>query len=361
MRTRSRSPLALTIALAIVAAACAGPSGEPADPSRPKVAFFQDLSVEDPLDLVSPSFLAMEAGLDQAVAGGIDAVPELVQFDTGGDRAAALESAREVATDDAFVAVVVAPFWTLPDDVAEVFADAGLAVLSLSDGPRPGAPGLVWRRFVAPAPAQAEELAARGEASTGGTVCVIADDTPRAVALAASVQEALGTRAIRRTATSVDGCGAVIWTGGSSGAATLRGAIPRTPLVVGDAAKTAAYLDAALPGSDGTVAVCPCVDVATATDLSARRFVNGYQATTGLAPGVFAAEGWDVASLLAELAADRVAPAVDRAAYLDAIGTVTAVPGAGGGIAFDALGEPLGDAAKADASEAAGRRWLPLG
>jgi ABC-type branched-subunit amino acid transport system substrate-binding protein len=358
MPTRRRSALALTIALAVVAPACARGSGS-ADVAGPTIAFFQDLSVEDPLDLVSPSFLALEAGLELTVERGVDDVPVLEQFDTGGDPDEALAMARTVATDDRYVAVVAAPFWTMPDDVATVFADAGLPVLSLSDGPRPTAPGLVWRRFVAPAPALADELAARAETSTEGSICVMPDDWPRAVALATAVEERVGERASIRTAERSDGCDAVVWTGGTSGAVALRTELPAgTPFIVADAAKTERYLDEALPGSDGTAAVCPCVEATTATDLQARRFVNGYQAATGLAPGVFAAEGWDVAFLLSELAAHDVAPPGDRSGYREAIETVTGVPGVGGRVDFDAEGEPLGAASRAHTSVAAGRRWL---
>lgn len=358
MPTRRRSALALVIALAIVTPACSG-SGPP-DAPRPVIAFFQDLSVEDSLDLVSPSFLALEAGLEQTAERGVDGVPILEQFDTRGRPDEALAMAREVADDDRYVAVVAAPFWTMPDGAAAVLADAGLPVLSLSDGPRPTAPGLVWRRFVAPEPALAEGLAAHAETSTEGAICAVSDDSTRADALATAVAALVGDRAEIRPPDLTDGCDAVVWTGGTSGAVALRTDLSDgTPLIVGDAAKTALYLEEALPGSDGTIAVCPCVEATTATDLRARRFVNGYQAATGLAPGVFAAEGWDVAFLLSELAAHDVGPFGDRAAYRAAIETITGVSGVGGPVDFDAQGEPLGAAATARTSVAAGPRWLP--
>jgi len=358
MPTRHRSTLALVIAFAIVTPACWRSGFH--DATGPRIAFFQDLSVEDPLDLVSPSFLALEAGLEQASERGVDGVPTLEQFDTGGDPGTALEMADAVAADGRYVAVVGAPFWTMPDDVARVFADAGLPVLSLSDAPRPNVPKLVWRRFVAPEPALADELAARAEASTEGWICVVADASVRARELGTEVVERVGARASIRPADRSDGCGAVVWTGGTSGAVTLRHDLPDgTAFIVGDAAKTALYLDEALPVSDGTMAVCPCVEATTVTDLRARRFVNGYQGATGLAPGVFAAEAWDIAYLLSELVAHDVAPPGDRAAYRAAIETVTGVPGVGGPVDFDAEGEPLGTAAAARTSVAAGRRWLP--
>lgn len=359
MPSRRRPTFALVIALAIVASACSRGTN-PADAALPTIAFFQDLSVEDSLDLVSPSFLALEAGLEQTAERGVEGVPVLEQFDTGGDRATALDMARSVAADDRYVAVVGAPFWTMPADVAAIFAEAGLPVLSLSDGPRPSAPDLVWRRFVAPAPALADGLAARAGTATDGSICVMSDGSTRADALAGAVVDRLTDRASIPAADRTAGCGAVVWTGGPSGAISLRGTMSATtPFIVGDAAKTALYLDEALPGSDGTIAVCPCVEATTATDLRARRFVNGYQAATGLAPGIFGAEGWDVAFLLSELAAHETGPEGDRDAYRTSIATVTGVPGVGGVVSFDAEGEPLGAAAVADASVAAGRRWLP--
>jgi len=359
MRIRSRRSLALLVALAVVVSACGG-GGEPGAAPGPKVAFLQDLSIEDSVGTVSPSFLALEAGLQETADRGVDGVPELEQFDTGGDPSAALDAARTVAADDAYVAVVAAPFWTMPDEVATVLAAAGVPVLSLSDGARPQAADLVWRRFVAPAPAQADALAADAEAATAGSVCVVSDGSARADALEATVGRRLGARADPRTVDAVGDCSVVVWTGGPSGAVTLRAALPAdADLIVSDAAKTAAYLDAALPGSDGTLAVCPCVEATTATDLRARRFVNGYQAATGIAPGVFAAEGWDVATLLSELAAHDVGASGDRAAYRAAIAGVTAVPGVGGGIFFDVQGEPIGAAGTARTSVASGRRWLP--
>ncbi len=362
MHMPRRSLPILAVAIAIVVSACAG-SGAPVPAAEgPKVAFFQDLSVEDPLDLVSPSFLALEAGLAEGVRRGIEHVPVAVQFDTGGDPLVALELAQTVAADDSYVAIVVAPFWAMPAETATVFATAGLPVLSLSDGALPAVPGLRWRRFVAPAPAQAAELAVRAARSAAGSVCIVDEGTARSQALATAVAERLAGRASPRKVGDTGGCRAVVWTGGPSGAVSIRTSLdPVIPLLVSDAAKAAAYLDAAAPASDGTVAVCPCVDVSTDTSLGSRRFVNAYQAATGLAPGVYAAEGWEIATLLVRLAGDDAVASGGRAGFASAIDALGATQGIAGKVAFDARGDPSGELAAAHATRASGLRWIGLG
>lgn len=359
MRIRRRSFPILAVALAIMASACSGAGAPKPAVASPKVAFFQDLSLEDPLDLVSPSFLALGAGLADGARGGVGNVPVAVQFDTGGDPLVALELAQTVAADDSYVAIVAAPFWAMSEEVAVVFATAGLPLLSLSDGALPAVPGLVWRRFVAPAPAQAEELSARAARSAVGPVCIVDEGSTRSQALAAAVARRLAGRAAPREAGDTGGCHAVVWTGGPSGAVSIRASLdPAIPLLVSDAAKAAGYLDAANPASDGTVAVCPCLDVSTDTSIEARRFVNVYQAATGLAPGVYAAEGWEVAILLVRLAGDAAVAPRGRAGFRSAIGALVATGGIAGDVTFDAHGDPTGELATAHATRAAGLRWI---
>jgi len=50
-----------------------------------KIAFFQDLSVGDPLELVSPSFLAMQAAVEDH-GTGLGSAIRIDQFDTRGNR-----------------------------------------------------------------------------------------------------------------------------------------------------------------------------------------------------------------------------------------------------------------------------------
>ena len=123
-----------------------------------RIAFFEDLSVPEHVDLVSPSFLALDMVLARRTEGAVAPV-EVVQLDTGGDEATAQDMADDVAADPSFVMAVVAPFWREPAGVARTLAEAGVPTISLSpaspspwtlppnDRP-PGDPGELWRRLV---------------------------------------------------------------------------------------------------------------------------------------------------------------------------------------------------------------------
>src|SRR5687767_9853989 len=103
-----RPSSAMLLAVACTVFAACTPTGA-AEAQVVRIAFFQDLSVPDHVDLVSPSFLAFDLALQRRLAGlGIEA--ELVQLDTGGDAAQALDMARDVVADPSYALAVVAPF-----------------------------------------------------------------------------------------------------------------------------------------------------------------------------------------------------------------------------------------------------------
>jgi branched-chain amino acid transport system substrate-binding protein len=331
-RRRTRTA-ALLIALGLVVPACDRTDPPVADTPAAKIAFFQDLSVDDSIDLVSPSFLALDLRLRQARDEGVADVPLTVQFDTGGDPAMALEEARTVAQDPTYVAAVIAPFFRLPADASQVLASAQVATLSLSSltgsswssSVRGGGPFLA---LVGRVGRQADLLAAQrsSAAATNSALCVTGDPSSWSDAFQASLLDALPPRtptviptgasgtvgaAVRST-----GCHQLVWTGGTTGAVTLRNQIPSSVKMSGsDAMRTAEFLAGAASRGDGTVATCSCADANLSIALPAQRFVNTYQADTGLAPGMYAAEGWDLGGILLGFvrlgASDR--PAVTRA------------------------------------------------
>lgn len=95
------------------------------------------------------------------------------------------------------------------------------------------------------------------------------------------------------------GCRRLVWTGGTTEAAVLRDRLPRSITMVGsDAMRTTAYLSAATGTGADTIATCSCVDVNLSIAPAAQRFVNVYQSSSGLTPGIYAAEGWDLGGIL---------------------------------------------------------------
>jgi len=350
-----------------------------------KIAFFQDLSVSDHVDLVSPSFLA----LDMVVARRLTdrgTAAEVVQLDTGGEPAAAIEMAREVASDPSYVMAVAAPFWDEPSDVAQILAEAGVPTVSLSPvsgspwaGPSspPGDAAALWRRFVPDRSAEASLLAElAGRRSPEGLeepVCLVRDGSTYGQGLVDQVGRGLGTSpsevidgwnpAAAAEAIVTAGCRVVVWGGFPPGARDLAramresGSVRGRPVdLAGDALKTT--IPPTSPAGDGAVVgsvACSCVDVSIEIGLASRRFVNAYQSEHGLTPGVYAAEGWDAGRFVSDAI---VGGARDREAMREAVGALSVFRGVARTYAFDRMGELIGG--DAGLFVAAGTRWLPL-
>ena len=386
--TSSQRPFPQSVVQSVVAVALATALGPctivgPGDAAIARIAFFQDLSVPEHVDLVSPSFLALETVVERRAQGRPSPV-EIVQFDTGGDEGAATEMASEVAADPSYVAAVAAPFWEEPPEVARILADAGVPTVSLSpvspspwlrepsDRP-PGDPLELWRRLVPDQAAQAEllaDLAARTSAEgEREPVCLVDDSTTYGIGLLEAIGVGLGEWPSTRVsvveapeAVASSGCSVVVWGGFPPGAQQLAQALREAGVsrgrpvdFAGDAMKT--VIPPTSPSGDGVVVgsvACPCVDVTLELALASRRFVNAYQSEHGLTPGVYAAEGWDAGRFLAQAVESGV---TDRAAMRARFATLMAYQGVGRRYVFDTTGELLRPSA--GLYVASGTRWLP--
>ena len=380
-----RSSTVRLLAVAITVLVACSPVPRDDDPRAVKIAFFQDLSVPESLDLVSPSFLALDTVVQREVVGGEGIDAEVVQLDTGGDATTAAGMAREVAADPSFVLAVIAPFWKEPPEVARILAEAAVPTMSLSpesaspwlSAPSPpGDPAELWRRFVPDRGTQAVLLAGVARRSSDDAtqpVCLVGDGSDYSAELATGIEAALGplsstlfegadaSAAAHELASS--GCGVVVWTGFPPGARDLAEAMreadpatERTIDLAGDALK--AVMPLMSSGGEGVVVesvTCPCVDVSVALDLASRTFLNAYQSEHGLAPGVYAAEAWDAASIVAEA---LTSGGSTRAGMRAAFRAITSYDGVAQTYTFDSEGEPIG--ARAGLFTAAGTRWLPL-
>jgi ABC-type branched-subunit amino acid transport system substrate-binding protein len=382
MTFRLRSAPACFLAVALTAvAACSSTSG---DGVSVKVAFLQDLSIPDHVDLVSPSFLAFDMVVQRRLEPrGITV--DVVQFDTGGDASAAIEIAEQVAGDPSFVLAVAAPFWNEPAEVAHILAEAGVPTMSLSPisrspwvapTPPPGVATELWRRLVPDRSAEASLLAEladlRSPNGASRPVCLVDDGSRYGRGLAGQVEGEIGGASM-----SIDGsepvaaadaiaaarCPVVVWSGFPSGARDLARAMREAgsargrPIdLAGDALKTA--IPPTSPAGDGPVVgsvACSCVDVSTDLELRSRRFVNAYQSEHGLTPGVFAAEAWDAGRMVAGWVAAGV---TDRASMRGAFSDLTAYDGVARAYVFDGEGELVGGTARLFV--ASGTRWLPV-
>jgi ABC-type amino acid transport substrate-binding protein len=129
--------------------------------------------------------------------------------------------------------------------------------------------------------------------------------------------------------------------------------------VFGSAAmKTDTYLSTTLGAGDGTIVTCACVDLGSSTRPEARRFIHDFQSQYGTAPGVDAAEAWDVGGML--LRAFR-GGASTRGSVSAALTASDAYTGLANTYRFAGDGELAPGSSQIHLFRAQGVRWVPLG
>jgi hypothetical protein len=303
--------LPFVVCAAVVATAC---RPQPAvEGSGPRVVVFQDGSWPDARDVVSPGVLGVQVGLAGALS--------LEVVETGSSGAAGSAQVEAAAADPSVVAAVVAPLTELAEGTVAALRAAGIPVLSLSSSiPAPRGTGAPWRSFVPTVRQEASALARLAAPSrVGASVCVaggqegawsasLATATVRRSAartgVAARTAALSGAPAEVATAALRRGCGELIWTGSAGDAATLWGTLAAAPdppaLLVADT---------------------------TSRDPRAQRFLHDFQAATGLDPGPFAAEGWDVGRALAWIVRQGSASRAAVSAGLEARSRIGGVGG----------------------------------
>lgn len=383
MRTTTRWT-AVALAAAGIMASCTragtsaapGPvSPSPQTPSRVRVAFVQDRSEDEAETAVAPAFQAASLAFASAALHGGAFEVELVPFDTGGVPERAAEIASEIASDDSVVAAIGAPYLDGQAALGDAFDAAGVPWLSLSSrGTGLGERGwIAWRRLVADETEEGAALASLADllpASRRG-VCLLGDDSSASRGLTPAVLGSIGSDVVLRATwpavgaasrVAEAGCGAVLWTGGALDGAELRlelvaAGMRDVAFAGGDAMKPDEYLDAVGRAGEGTVVVCPCVDLSTSTTLPARRFIQDYQAEYGVPPGPFAAEAWDAAGMLLDALRSG---ASTRPAMAAAIEGVSSFEGLAAAYGFTSGGELTSETATVRRYLDEGGRWIEV-
>jgi branched-chain amino acid transport system substrate-binding protein len=395
MRKIARSPsrlIAVCVLTALAAAACSDSASPPrkttpvaSETAAPtstlpeaRVAFFADLSDPDAGPVVYPALQGVKVALQGAADRGVLPVDLSVDvLDTQGDPARFRDLASQEAADPQVLAAIVAPFELEPTGVAAMLGDAGLPTVSLSTFGATRSPRGPADSYRAVAPIRREEqllvAASTRSAGRGGQVCLVGDGQAASRQLLAGVARGLQGRIAMHLELPADqrtvpdpilariaksGCAAVVWGGYADEGAALRKALaaerPVAAFVVSDAAKALDYLTAAGRGARGTLASCACVDLTTSTKLGVQRFINRFQYATGAAPGVYAAEGYDVGNMLVR-AIHR--GGARRALVAGELGAPFA--GIAGRYVFRASGELDPRVARVRLFRAEGSRWIP--
>lgn len=309
----------------------------------------------------------------------------LVAFgvDTREDPAIAAEAVREQVVED--TEVVAAVTWASAPEADQVHSQleaAGVPTIDLSPAgiaaEGPGAAG--YRRLVTSDQAQAAAAARVIDVLDPRRVCISGSDDVRSVRLGRAVTRVLAHRGVQTQGTlpvepgiedrsalaqeiGASRCQVVFWSGGGADGAVLREALDGTAddqvrLVGGDAMRNDAYLTHAGPGADGTLSVCPCVDVTGGSDLPLQAFIQEYQAKFGGPPGVYSAEGWDAGQMIIEAVRAGARTRGDLVAALD---DLDAADGLARVYRFSAEGGLEPAARNVSVSEVTAGQWVSLG
>ena len=376
----------LVASLAVVAtllSACTGSTSATRTPSSAaldrRIVFFEDLSAPALRSAVLPAYEGLRLAVTSAEdRGALAATVEVESVDTKGDPATALDLARQYAADPTVVTVVASPFWKEPTDVADVFAAAGLATLSLSPVGAPSTGLASWKRMVATQDLQVRTLAAAIRRTTRASsgVCLVGDGTDYSSEVSAALAPLLrGTIALRTILAGGDdaavavfvtsvrsaGCGVLAWTGFGQEAAVVRQALSAAGLsnvvLVGtDAMQGNDYPSKAGPSGDGTIASCPCADLSTSTGFAQQRFVHDFQSENMNPPGPYSAEAYDAGSLLVHiLQTERT-----RDQVRTAMATTSMYRGIANAYTFTPTGELAPQSAHVGLYRVEDGRWLPV-
>jgi branched-chain amino acid transport system substrate-binding protein len=332
--------LAATAVFAMVAAACGGddgdgePGGDNGDKETVKIAFFGALSGDYKL-LVVHGFQGAELAFKQAnESGDLPVNVELVPFDTQGSGDVAAPLVDQVVGDDTFVGVIGPAFSGESHAVGDRLDDAGLPFLSQSATDDALAEN-GWTHWFRGLGNNSDMGAPAGEyiATTLGatTACAVSDGTPYGLGLKDLAVEAMegagvtvglnedvepGGEDYSAIVTKIadDGCEALFYGGYSPEAGLIRSqmndaGLSAVTMVGGDGIKDDTYTSTAGDTGEGTISSCVCADLSASEDPAAQTFIADYQADYGEAPGVYGAEGYDIAQIyIAAMKAGNTSP-----------------------------------------------------
>lgn len=282
-----------------------------------------------------------------------DCSVELVKFDSQGSADQAPSLATEAVSDDSIIGVVGPAFSGESAAAGPIFADSGMPTIT----PSATDPKLAqndWPTFhralgndSTQGPAAAKYIR---DTIQGKSVFVIDDASEYGAGLAGIVEEDLadlvvdtdtiqqGDTDFAATVTKVNSSNAdTVFFGGYYAEATILigqlrdGGFDGT-FVVADGVKDPAFLDAG-EAAEGTVITCPCIP---GTDPTVAEFAEAYEAEFGEAPGTYAAEAYDAASIFLDGIADGNDTREDMLSFIDEYDE----PGITKQLNFDEAGEP---------------------
>jgi branched-chain amino acid transport system substrate-binding protein len=267
--------------------------------------------------LVLPSRDGARLAVEKHNADTPDCKVELVEFDTEGDPAKATPVANQVAADASFLGVIGGHFSGETRATTPTYEQAGLAMVS----PSATATDLStkgWKVFHRVVGNDASQGPAAGkyikDILKAQKVFIVDDGTAYGAALAEEVSKAVGTpvgtdkvqekqtnfsATVNKIKTAAPD--AVFYGGYTNEAAPLlkqlRQAGVTAKFLGGDGINDPAFpTGAGATESEGAIITCPCIP----SDKAKGTFAADFQKKYGAAPGTYAAEGWDSATVFLE-------------------------------------------------------------
>jgi branched-chain amino acid transport system substrate-binding protein len=345
--------VSLLSGLTLVAAACGEdepPAGGDGTTEKPtvKIAFYGAIT-GDLAALVVPGLQGAQLRFKQAnEAGDMPVNVEVQAFDTQADPSVAAPLVQEAINDDAFVGVIGPAFSGESAGVGDALEQAGMPRITqsatddalsqngwtgwfraLGNNSDMGLPAGNYIVSLAPSSVCA---ASDGSAYGLGLKDIVVDTVQAAgidVALDEDVEVGLDDYSALVTGIDDTGCTVLFYGGYSPEAGLIRdqmtdAGLGEVPMVAGDGIKDTVFLETAGDAGEGTIVSCTCADLSASQDPAAQQFNSDYEAEYGEAPEIYAAEGYDVASIYVDAFTNG---ATDRAAIIAHIQGLQAFPG----------------------------------
>lgn len=391
MRRKVIRTVAVLAVLAIVATACskksdtstAATSGSGGEKPTVKIGFIGALSGDYKL-LVVGAYNAAQMAFDQAnAAGTMPVTVELVPFDSQGSGDIAAPLVDQIVGDTSFVGVIGPAFSGESAAVGDKLDQAGIPFItdSATDDALSQNGWTHWFRALGRnsdmGPPAADYIAKVGGATEA---CASSDGSPYGLGLKdVAVQEfkTLGVDVVLNEDVEAggkdytalvqkikdSGCTGFFYGGYSPEAGLIRKQMTEAGLgdvlmVGGDGIKDDTFITTAGKASEGTISSCTCADISASTDPAAVQFISDYTAKFGDAPGIYAAEGYDIAQIYI---AALTSGATTGQEITDYVHGLSAFPGLTKNYTFGADGELSAEARILFFYEVTDGKWVVLG
>jgi branched-chain amino acid transport system substrate-binding protein len=333
--------------------------------------------------IVVPAYQAAGLAFEQANNGSLPVRFELVGMDTGGNADQAVPLADQIINDEAFVGIIGPAFSSETQAIGPRLDQAGIPAISQS-ATNPGLSQNGWTHWFraiisdavgGPIIAKYLEKNAKpncvfmtGDGTSGNTSWLVSVGNQLetdGVTVMPRENFVSGQRDFSALVSKVaaTGCNTIFAASYSIDVGPIRkqlddAGLQSVTMIGTEAFKDDQFIELAGESAEGTVTVCSCADINSSDAPEAKAFVEAYTAKYGEAPGIYAAEAWDIAQMYIAAA---TAGSTTRADITSFLHNMKGVKGITKTFAFDETGELVSSSAVAYFFEVKDGAWVLLG